>query len=380
MSYPVKWFDSTMGGAPVLSGTAGSMIALLDACLINGFNVLTPTSITVSGGVATVVYPTAHGHLQHQVIAVSGATQAELNGEKRVLSVVDINTLTFDATGIADGTASGTISTKAAPIGTWEKMFSGDNKAVYRCTDLTSTRLYLRVDDSNPNNALARGYESMADMDTGLGPFPTTAQSSTGYVWRKSDETSGAARRWRLFGDAFLFHVFVRWSWNSRYGAAWYQFGDGISYRSGDAYHCMIAGHETTSPSYPGASPYTAECAASMGRLCMARSYSQEGESVVCRITGSRSGHLGFGGPVYPSPVDGGLLLHHPVFITQGGVTDPVRGEMAGIMQPFQSGLPPDGTVIENIEGATGRVIMLVQIDWATSPGRIAIDMTGPWR
>ena len=33
----VKWAVSSMPGAPTLNGTAGSMIAVLDACLVSGF-------------------------------------------------------------------------------------------------------------------------------------------------------------------------------------------------------------------------------------------------------------------------------------------------------------------------------------------------------
>ncbi|EPD32955.1 hypothetical protein HMPREF9701_06413, partial [Delftia acidovorans CCUG 274B] len=48
----VKHFLSSMTGAPVLSGTVGSMIALLDALLVTGFDTKTLTSLTVVGGVA----------------------------------------------------------------------------------------------------------------------------------------------------------------------------------------------------------------------------------------------------------------------------------------------------------------------------------------
>lgn len=381
MSYPVKWFDSTMGGAPVMSGTAGAMIALLDACLVNGFNVLTPTSITVSGGIATVVYPTAHGYLQHQVIAVSGATPAELNGEKRVLSVVDINTITFDATGIPDGAASGTISTRAAPVGGWEKVFSGDNKAVYRTADITGSRLYLRVDDTGTNNALTRGYESMSDVDTGLGAFPTTTQLSSGYVWRKSDYADTSSRRWRLFGDSHMFYVFAMWSSNTSYGAAWYGYGDIVSYKPGDAYGCAISGHNNAGPPYPGGSPIIGECIGNQETMHIARSYTQTGAAVAGRRIGNRlCDYFGYSGSAYPSPVDGGLALHYPVVITEGSSPSPPRGIQPGVMQPIQSAPLTDGAIVSGLLGLDGRAVMLVRIDHYTHAGRVAIDITGPWR
>lgn len=381
MSHPVKWFDSTMGGAPVLSGRPGAIIALLDACLINGFNVLTPSSMTVSGGVATVAYSTAHGYLQHQVIEVSGATPDGLNGERRVLSVVDINTITIDATGIADGTASGTISTRAAPVGTWEKVYSGTNKAVYRCTDPSSTRLYLRVDDTDPYDALVRGYESMSDVDTGVGEFPTTAQMSSGWSWRKSSSANATARRWRIFSDGRFFHLMARWSSNTPYGAAWYLFGDIRSYKPGDAYHCAIGGHLVKGASEPGSSPTPAECYGDSNVMSIARSHAQTGSPVYGRRSGSRlCAYFGIYGQPYPSPVDGGLLLHAPVHVTEGGVTSPLRGALPGVLQPVQTAPLTDGAVVSDLDGLPGRTIMLVQIDYNGLQGRVAFDITGPWR
>lgn len=36
----VKYLHSAMPGAPVLSGTAGSLISVLDACLVNGLSLI----------------------------------------------------------------------------------------------------------------------------------------------------------------------------------------------------------------------------------------------------------------------------------------------------------------------------------------------------
>ena len=68
MTYPVKWFSSDMRGAPTISGTAGSRIAALDACLITGFGAVTATGITVSGGIATAAVPSGQSFAQHAVV------------------------------------------------------------------------------------------------------------------------------------------------------------------------------------------------------------------------------------------------------------------------------------------------------------------------
>lgn len=56
----VRYFDSTMSGAPTLQGVAGSAISVLDACLINGFGTVTVNGLVVSNNVATVTVSTGH--------------------------------------------------------------------------------------------------------------------------------------------------------------------------------------------------------------------------------------------------------------------------------------------------------------------------------
>jgi hypothetical protein len=55
-THNTKWYRSTMTGAAALSGQAGKLIDVLDACLINGFNQVTLTSLVVASNVATCTY------------------------------------------------------------------------------------------------------------------------------------------------------------------------------------------------------------------------------------------------------------------------------------------------------------------------------------
>ena len=57
----IQFFHSAQTGAPVNAGTAGYGIALLDACLVTGFNSKNVSSITVAANVATLTSATAHG-------------------------------------------------------------------------------------------------------------------------------------------------------------------------------------------------------------------------------------------------------------------------------------------------------------------------------
>lgn len=187
-TYPVKWIDSTMRGAPRLSGTAGDLITVLDAFLLTGWGAITPTSITVASGIATVVTNVGESFVLDAVVLVSGATPAALNGEQRVISSTETG-FTF-VTSAPDGAATGTISIKYAPQGGWEKAFSAANKAVYRSLNTQSARHFYRFDDSGGSggrNARLVGYADMTDVDTGSAPFPTGAQMSGGLYYPKAN-------------------------------------------------------------------------------------------------------------------------------------------------------------------------------------------------
>ena len=82
---PVHYINNAMRGAPVLSGTRGSLIALLEAFLVTGFGQVTANSVTVAGGVATASLQPGEGFALHANVLVAGATPAALNGVARVI-------------------------------------------------------------------------------------------------------------------------------------------------------------------------------------------------------------------------------------------------------------------------------------------------------
>lgn len=370
MIYPVKYIHSAMQGAPILNGVAGSMIALLDAVLVNGFNVLAPSSIAVSAGVATVTYASTHGYAVHDIIKVAGATPAELNGEQRV-TFVDSTTVKFTTTAI-DGAATGTLETRTAPTGFWEKLYTGTNKAVYRRTDPTSTTMLLRIDDSAAQNATATMYESMTDVDTGVG--------ATSRFWIKSNAADTSVRKWRLESDSRLFYLHGYYNASYPVQSAVNLFGDITSYKSGDAYHCMIGGQSVADYSYPGSKNYFSLQNGTDNNTLFARSFTQLGASVTAGRFGLRNqDNIGYGGFTFPSQVDNGLLLHFPMIVTEGNFA---RGTMPGLIQPIQSAPLGDGAIVDNIQEMPGKRVLLVATGVATNSSecRAAFDITGPWR
>lgn len=365
MSNPVdaQWFTSDMPGAPALSGTVGTLIAVLDACLLNGFGSVTLTSLTVSGGVATAV-KAGHGFLDYVVVLIEGSTPSELNGKKRI-AWVDANTFTFDATGITDQTATGTITAKVAPVG-WDKPHSGTNKAGYARTDLAANAMMLRVDDTPPQYSTIIMYETMSDVDTGTGPAPTSGS----YYFCKSNAANTTARQWRLFADGRGLYLFCK-----NNGSGWYsalEFNDSESYKNGDGFGTVL--HAVESATYQF-QYYTLN---SWGLI--SRSYSQSGGPVSARCyTHSRSSTLGSNFQSYPAPADSGFHAW-PMEIWEGSTL--ARGLLAGIWNPIHAspstGGPSDGLIVTDIPQLPGRRLMLQEI--YNGGAAAASDLTGPWR
>lgn len=149
----VKFFTSKNNNAPQLLNVQGSMLALLDACLVSGIQVGTVASLTASGTTATATFGMVHNLMKHQIIRISGANQVEFNGDFKVKQIVDTNTITFELNTTATvANAAGTINCLLAPLG-FEKPFSsttalGGGRAAFRSKDeALPNRPFLRVVD-----------------------------------------------------------------------------------------------------------------------------------------------------------------------------------------------------------------------------------------
>ncbi|GAA3562028.1 hypothetical protein [Marinobacter xestospongiae] len=249
----VRWFTSEMAGAPQLTHDPGSVIAILDACLLHGFGQTTPdgNKIIVSAGVATVEFSGGNTFERHAVVEISGATPNSLNDVWRISSST-ATTFTFDCPDVPDGIASGAISVKRATPGYWEKAFGGDMVAAYRSTHPNGTGMYLRIDDSRPFSdefrIPVRGYMSMTDIDTGVGEFPTfdsrpEDDSSSTHLWIRHSTQSqdDIPAPWAVIADErFIWYLpNVR----QKNGAALYQFGDVGAPATADVYNCVLTGH-----------------------------------------------------------------------------------------------------------------------------------------
>lgn len=372
----VKWVSSTMTGAPVLSGTAGSLVAVLNAALVDGFGLNSVDSIVIAASVATVTRTAGHPFEVGSVALVSGATTTtgSINGEQRVLSVT-ATSYTFDAAGIGNQTATGTISHKVAPLG-WGRPYTGSSTVqAYRSADVAGTRLPLRVDDTGTVSARLVGYESMTDVNTGTGPFPTAAQASGGAHWMKSQTVSATARPWVVVGDGRSFAIYVA---HDNVSLTTAYFGDYVGNKSPDPWACvLIAGSGT----YSGASSVDAMYSSSTGQFVWApRGVSGLGSAVV----GSKfaiaplnrdNQNSGSGGVLFPNPGDNGVYMCPMAYNDSGAY----RGVIPGLYHCPQNVGPSVfalGDRVTGVTGLTGRALRAL-----LNPAGVGFaDTTGPWR
>lgn len=398
---PVKYMHSGMAGAPALNGTVGSIIAILDACLINGFGLKTVDSLVVASNVATMTISTGHSFEVGSVPVISGVTGAlsALNGEWRVTATTT-NTVTFDAPGIANGTAAGTITTKVAPLG-WSKPYGTGNYAAYKSTDPAALGHYLRVDDTDATNARVRGFETMSTIDNGTGLYPTDAQISGGGYWRKSSTADSTSRNWAVIGDGRLFYL-----WAVPHDAVsvtsqgtFYWFGDFNSVSTTDVYASCIGCRNIPDTRYPSTVFYTWDT--QYAHIYAPRSYTGIGSSAVVRATAET--HLAMAGwnsglangsaysMDYPNPPDRGLYLSKTLLME--GASNAIftlRGMFPGayfIPQNVRFALTSKDTVGGQNDMAGRRLLALRYGhggDGTNGTGGAfgvgVFDMTGPWR
>lgn len=392
MGIPIKWFHDEMQGAPELTQDPGSMIALLDACLLNGFNLLTLDTLTYDSqtGEATGTTSSSHGFVRDQVILINGADQAEYNGEQRVTWIDSASFRYKPAAAPSATTATGTISAKAAPVGNWEKKYDDGlgTKAAYRSIDPAATGIFLRVDDTNnPNGATSSGYHaevrgcvSMTDVDT----WGESFWYSDDYKWFHKVYSTSYTPQWTLIGDGRLFYLFVAPNPTDYLGHI-NAFGDIVSVRPGDAYHAILI---SSRYGYNYGTDFCSINQSGRSGFQLARPYHQLASgSVNCGFYGSAlSNYLGYNGIGFPNLADNGLWLHQPVLVQESG--NVLRGRAPGVIQCVQQPEFEHNHILRDVNGKAGsRFISLASSRSyssdpvsSASPASAIFDLIGPWR
>lgn len=301
---PVTVYLSTDASAPTLNGTAGALINVLDACLVNGYG------------------------------------------------------------------------SKAAAG--WTKSYSGTNKAAYRQPS-GSNQFYLRVDDSGTTLARIVGYESMSDVDTGTGAFPTETQFSGGLYVGKSNTADSTSRPWCLITNGKFIYFLVNFTSATPPTGYGFMYGDVHSYKSGDAYNTYICGGINTNiASHQIGNLVGSNNVAATGNF-MARSYTQTGTSIAVSklrdIRGDATA-IGYGALPYPSPVDSSMqlsriLIHEPNIAT--------RGYLPGAYQPLHQRPVNHLDTFSGSGEFSGKTFIAVNMNSFSSVGQIIIETSNTW-
>lgn len=331
----INVYKSTDTGAPTINNATGQLIGLLDACLVNGYSPGTVTSITRSGSTATLTFSADHGLTSkgHR-LTIAGANEAEYNGTYNI-TVVNTTQISYTVSGTPATPATGTI-TATKPGAGWTIAYTGTNLRAYRMG--AGNQRYLRVDDTGTTTARAVGYETMSDVDTGTGAFPTNAQIAGGLYWPKAG--SAINRAWVLVASDnwVIYRTFYDGATQLPMGF----FGDFTSRLSTtDNYNTLIIG-ETSSAATPGGSSVATDVNdidnVIVGHY-VPRDYTQIGTALqVGKNAGSpfrRTLTIGATGPAYPDPVSGNLLYSR-LWITEPS-TATTRGTIDYILCPLHA-------------------------------------------
>lgn len=378
-------YDSTMPGALVLSGTAGALRNILKTYLVDGAGAGPVASLSVAAGIATATYASGHPFVVGSIAQFAGATPSDLNGLKPILSVAT-NTVTFAASGVADGAATGAITSKLAPAG-WVEQFAGTNVSAFKPSAVEATGCVLRVDDTGTQNARVRVYEAMTDISAGVGPTPLDAQLSGGLYWPKSAAANTTARTWRLVADARGFYLAVAPNGSDRYTLLWA--GDIASFKSGDPYGYLVTGNQsdlTSSGAIPegcvGYSHRSARTGAYLVRASTGIGQAIAAQRIGAHHNGSTadtySGLAGYSWGAYPNSANNGLMTN-PLEIFASSI----RGTLPGLLHCAQDMVAAfsTGAVVDGTDDFAGRRLLAIRTGppGGSSAGTVFIDTTGPW-
>lgn len=287
------------------------------------------------------------------------------------------------------GTVTGQVGSLITALDTilltagWTKTYSGANLAAYYNTGASGAHCYLRVADDasgtgGAQEALITGYETMSDVNTGTGPFPTTALGAGGAIAalpvRKSASANATARTWLAFADAATLYLFIL-TGDVANGYGGTAFGKFDSKSATDTWCNWIVSQyaQNSSANVGQFSSFVDSIALATldgaGRGCVQRTYTGVGAAVSCRrycdtaMTpytggGGTYGYIGIGILPYPNGPDVGLYMSQ---LRLGETSSVFRGIVRGVWASchptasFNDGDTFSGT--DTLAGKTFRVI-----------------------
>lgn len=262
----------------------------------------------------------------------------------------------------------------------WTKAFAGVNKAAYYSGGATHP-VYLRIDDSGPGAGGAKearmtGYETMTDVDTGTGLFPTAALGLGGvtaaYAIRKSNTADATARAYYIYADPATVYFFCS---TGDVAGAYSSFGFGKfdARSSTETWNNICVGKfdENSSPATDQLNQVvriiTDNSLDAAGHGCLQRTYTGVGGAIAYRrcvdhVCYTNIAYYSFGAGIlpYPNQPDGGIYMSRVrLFETSTSYRGQLRGLWASLhpVASFNDGDTFAGT--GTLAGRTFRVIKL---------------------
>ena len=396
----VTIYKSTDSSAPVLRGQGNSLVTVLDAILVNGYGSKASQgwadsfahlvcSGTATGGSSTTLVDTATNFVTAGVAVGMQVFRTADGKSSRITSI----TTTTNPNDTLNFTAYSPVTPTFAALDAYTV---DSSLRAYRQPVGSSNGFYMRVADNVHNQyARVRGYETMSDINTGTGPFPTDAQLSGGCYWHKSSSASAIAIPWICAGNGKIFYFFA-----ATFNGTWISlcpghfFGDFISYKTGDAYNTIIAMAFGTS--YIGyLNDYdTHEIAYSsnfttQGGHYIPRRADQTGTSMACgKFSDTHRdfgyGYLGSGAVPYPHPVSGGMSIA-PVEINDylsGASADQYeRGRLPGFWNILHTYYTyyQHGDTFNGVGTLAGKTFEVIGAMVSTYNGAFCIETSDTW-
>ncbi|MGB0732111.1 MAG: hypothetical protein ACPGPF_00050 [Pontibacterium sp.] len=386
-----QYLTSDLTGAPQLTHEAGSLIAVLDAVLVNGWGLTTVDALTFdsSTGQCTATFNSGHPFATDRIITITGSDQAAYNGEHRIEAKTSTTVVFTPATTPTANTATGAMSVKFSPLG-WERTFDdgAGTKALYQPAAASrSTNCGIMLDDTNTAqnysylsayHALVRGVvnpHGIDDWDEQINDGDESSVSFGGWI-RKTDGTSASDnRRWVVVGNDRFFYLIVKHQSSQSYDSAVvYAFGEFESYRAGDEYNFFFMAGNCNYQSYNCTNDFGVFDGSGTESRLIARGVDQQIGKSYTAFSFYRAGNLNYlpisatssGAFLYPNPVNGELVYSYPVELLESKLNSftaqytNLRGVLPGLCIPHHyKPLSADTVADILVEGVAARAAVL---------------------
>lgn len=332
----VKWFSSSQSSMPTINSTdENGIIKILDACLINGGIERSVLSVTIDGNNVTLDFGSGHGFNLYQIIYISGADDALINGNHKVIDMTN-NTATIEVVGALVDT--GVIKAKISPLG-YESIFGTTDplKRAYRSLASSSAKRVLYLDMSYPDeagyHATSPARRAMVDICEDMQELGVQINSYTSVINNKPTNKNGAlfwyqARAtskttainsfivpWVVIGNGDFFYLCIGFSSYSSYIISGiketYGFGEYIALDKAVDATFLIAPNSNDDIATNYYSGFGAQFGTALDNQVFIGSDSGFNKNMI-GVVGDISGYSGATGGSYPSP-SGNFLFTLPL-------------------------------------------------------------------